>query len=138
MPTEGSPVATIPSNLDAITLFIADRKRSKAFYESAFGLAPIFEDDNSVAFKFDNTVVNLLESRAAHDLIAPAAVADAGTASTFQLTIGVEDTDAACAQLASRGVDLLNGPIDRPWGVRTASFADPDGHIWEVAGEIPS
>ncbi|MDQ3782600.1 MAG: VOC family protein, partial [Actinomycetota bacterium] len=28
---------------------------------------------------------------------------------------------------------LLNGPVDRPWGVRTASFRDPAGHIWEIA-----
>jgi catechol 2,3-dioxygenase-like lactoylglutathione lyase family enzyme len=129
-------MSTIPTNLDAITLFVADRKRSKAFYESAFGLAPIYEDDNSVAFRFDNTIVNLLEGSAAHDLIAPAPVAGAGRGSTFQLTIGIEDTDAACAELASRGVDLLNGPVDRAWGLRTASFADPDGHIWEVAAQI--
>jgi lactoylglutathione lyase len=30
-------------------------------------------------------------------------------------------------------VQLLNGPMDRPWGVRTASFRDPGGHIWEIA-----
>jgi uncharacterized glyoxalase superfamily protein PhnB len=34
---------------------------------------------------------------------------------------------------AARGVKLLNGPIDRPWGPRTASFMDPAGHIWEIA-----
>ncbi|MET0609013.1 MAG: VOC family protein, partial [Gaiellaceae bacterium] len=28
------------------------------------------------------------------------------------------------------------GPIDRPWGLRTAAFADPDGHVWEVAAKI--
>jgi uncharacterized glyoxalase superfamily protein PhnB len=38
-----------------------------------------------------------------------------------------------CAELASRGVTLLNGPIDRPWGIRTACFQDPAGHIWEIA-----
>jgi uncharacterized glyoxalase superfamily protein PhnB len=27
--------------------------------------------------------------------------------------------------------------IDRPWGVRTAAFADPEGHVWEVAADIP-
>jgi uncharacterized glyoxalase superfamily protein PhnB len=31
---------------------------------------------------------------------------------------------------------LLNGPIDRPWGRRTAAFADPAGHLWEVAQEL--
>jgi uncharacterized glyoxalase superfamily protein PhnB len=35
--------------------------------------------------------------------------------------------------LGERGAELLNGPVDRPWGVRTASFRDPGGHIWEIA-----
>ena len=51
----------------------------------------------------------------------------------MQLTITVDDVDAVCARLAAHGVTLLNGPIDRPWGVRTACFADPAGHIWEIA-----
>ena len=29
-----------------------------------------------------------------------------------------------------------NGPIDRVWGMRTAAFADPDGHVWEVAQQL--
>ncbi|WP_408649967.1 VOC family protein, partial [Jatrophihabitans sp.] len=48
-------------------------------------------------------------------------------------TIEVEDVDAMCEQLTGRGVRLLNGPMDRPWGIRTASFSDPAGHIWEIA-----
>ena len=32
-----------------------------------------------------------------------------------------------------RGATLLNGPIDRPWGIRTAAFRDPAGHVWELA-----
>jgi lactoylglutathione lyase len=38
--------------------------------------------------------------------------------------------------LSGRGVELINGPLDRPWGQRTACFADPDGHLWEVAQSI--
>jgi uncharacterized glyoxalase superfamily protein PhnB len=34
-------------------------------------------------------------------------------------------------------VTLLNGPMDREWGMRTASFTDPDGHIWEIAQQLP-
>ena len=56
--------------------------------------------------------------------------------SRLQLTIKVDDVDALCAELATRGVELLNGPMDRPWGVRTASFSDPGGHIWEIARDI--
>jgi lactoylglutathione lyase len=31
----------------------------------------------------------------------------------------------------------LAGPADRDWGMRTATFADPGGHIWEIAQELP-
>jgi uncharacterized glyoxalase superfamily protein PhnB len=41
--------------------------------------------------------------------------------------------DATCAELIKRGAKLINGPMDRPWGIRTACFADPGGHIWEIA-----
>ena len=84
-------------------------------------------------FNFGNTIINLLKTEAAHDLIAPAAVASRDAGARIQFTIEVDDVDAMCAQLAERGVELLNGPMDRPWGIRTASFRDPGGHIWEIA-----
>lgn len=121
-------------SVSAITLFVEDPQRSKAFYGKAFGLTPVFEDGDSVAFRFENLIVNLLAVSAAPELISPASVGTDGA--RCQLTVGVENTDAACAELASKNVALLNGPLDRPWGVRTACFADPDGHIWEIAQEI--
>jgi lactoylglutathione lyase len=42
-----------------------------------------------------------------------------------------------CSELTGRGAALLTGPADRAWGMRTATFADPGGHIWEIAQEIP-
>jgi catechol 2,3-dioxygenase-like lactoylglutathione lyase family enzyme len=124
-------------SVGAITLFIEDRQRAKAFYEKAFDVEPVYEDENAIAFQFENMVVNLLVTREAHDLIGPAVVAEQEAGARFQLTIWVDDTNAVCEELARRGVELLNGPIDRPWGLRTAAFADPDGHIWEVAAKIP-
>jgi catechol 2,3-dioxygenase-like lactoylglutathione lyase family enzyme len=126
------------NNVGAITMFIDDPARSKAFYERVFGAKAVYEDENAVAFEFKNVVVNLLRVPAAHELIAPAPVGGVDTARRFQLTISVEDADAVCEQLAADGVELLNGPMDREWGVRTAAFADPDGHIWEVAAKIPA
>lgn len=125
-------------SVGAITLFVEDRQRSRAFYEKVFDLPALFEDEDAAAFKFENMIVNLLEARAARELIDPAPVAAAETGSRFQLTIWVKDADAVCAELASRGVELLNGPLDREWGVRTATFTDPDGHIWEIAAKIPA
>ena len=120
----------------AITLFIEDVARSRDFYRRAFGLEPIYEDKDAVAFRFENLIVNLLRRAAARELVEPAIVATADSGVSFQLTLDVEDADAACRELAARGVELLNGPVDRPWGVRTAAFADPDGHVWEVASKL--
>ena len=124
-------------SVGAITLFVADPQRSKSFYESVFGLAPAYEDEDSAGFKFDNTIINLLGMPAARELIDPGAVASREAGSRFQLTIWVDDADAVCAELARRGVELLNGPVNREWGMRTASFTDPDGHIWEIAQKLP-
>lgn len=123
-------------SVGAITMFVEDVPRAKSFYESVFGATAIYQDDDAVAFRFGDTVINLLREAAADELISPARVGGRDTPARFQLTIGVNDTDAVCDELRSHGVELLNGPIDRPWGMRTASFTDPDGHIWEVAAKI--
>ena len=122
-----------PKGIHAITLFVEDVAAARTFYREAFGLPVIFETNDSVVFRFGGTLVNLLQAASAPELIGPAAVAPKEAGSRFQFTIEVEDVDAMCAELKRRGVVLLNGPMDRPWGVRTASFRDPGGHIWEIA-----
>ena len=122
-----------PGRISAITLFAEDLAATKAFYREVFGLPVYFEDDDSAVFNFGNTLINLLRAPAARELIDPASVAPPESGSRLQLTVDVDDVDAICAELAKRGVELLNGPMDRPWGVRTASFRDPAGHIWEIA-----
>lgn len=119
--------------LTAITLFVDDLAAAKEFYARAFALPIHWEDDVSAVFNFGNTLINLLQETEAPGLIAPAAVAPRSSGARMQFTIDVDDVDAAAAELVSRGVDLLNGPMDRPWGIRTAAFADPAGHIWELA-----
>jgi lactoylglutathione lyase len=125
------------ASIGAITLFTEDLERSKLFYQDVFGLPAAFEDENSAVFKFENTMINLLTIPAAHELVEPGVVAVRDGGSRFQLTLGVDDVDATCAELAKRGVELLNGPMNRPWGIRTASFTDPSGHLWEIAQDLP-
>ena len=129
----GRAVSSWPRGISAVTLFVEDLAAANQFYRAVFGLPVVFEDDESVVFGFRGTLINLLKTTAAQELIEPAVVAGPGAGSRFQFTVPVEDVDAACAELAARGVQLLNGPMDRPWGVRTASFRDPAGHIWEIA-----
>ncbi|WP_329208890.1 VOC family protein [Streptomyces sp. NBC_01708] len=122
-----------PTGISAITLFVDDLDVTKRFYREVFGVPVVFEDDNSAVFEFGNTLINLLGTTAATELIEPARVAQADAGSRLQLTLPVDDVDAMCKELAARGVTLLNGPMDRPWGIRTAGFRDPGGHIWEIA-----
>ena len=122
-----------PTGISTVTLFVEDLAAAKEFYARVFGLPVVFEDPDSVVFRFGAMLVNLLTTTAAPELIGPGRVASPEAGSRFQFTIDVDDIDAMCAELSARGVKLLNGPIDRPWGVRTASFQDPAGHIWEIA-----
>jgi catechol 2,3-dioxygenase-like lactoylglutathione lyase family enzyme len=116
-----------------VTLFVDDLEASRRFYEQVFDLPVYFHDDDSVVFKFGDVLINLLKASEAAELITPARVADRGAGARMQFTLNVDDVDAAASRLTSMGVELLNGPVDRPWGVRTASFQDPAGHIWEFA-----
>lgn len=125
------------SKLDVITLFAEDLAAAKAFYTGVFGLKVVWEDADSAVVQLENLMINLLEVSNAPTLVEPVPVADRQAGTRLLLTIDVEDTDAACAELERHGVKLLNGPIDRPWGRRTAAFADPAGNVWEVAAAIP-
>ena len=122
--------------IETITLFVDDITKAKAFYLRVFETGVIYEDGVSCVLKFEGLMVNLLQASEAPQLVQPAPVAPAKTGSRMLLTIKVADVDAVCATLQGRGVTLLNGPLDRPWGRRTAAFADPSGHVWEIAHEL--
>ena len=121
------------TSVGVVTLFVDDPKRSQEFYGSVFELQPIHEDEDSAVLKLDNMLLNILRRSQAPELIEPAPVATSGAGASLMFTIWVDDTDAVYEALEARGVEWLNGPIDREWGVRTAAFADPDGHAWEIA-----
>lgn len=52
-------------SVGAITLFVEDLQRSRLFYQDAFGLQAIHEDEDSAVFEFENTIINLLRVPAA-------------------------------------------------------------------------
>ena len=126
----------LPQKFGAITLFVSDPQASKDFYARVFDASPIFEADDAVTLKIGDVLVNLLAESSAPELIEPAPVGARDAGARSQFTVWVDDADAAFNELKSRGIEFLNGPIDRPWGVRTAAFGDPDGHMWELAQQV--
>ena len=87
-------------------------------------------------FRFKNMYVFLRKAPVADgppaDTVLELAKGGAG-----QFAIIVDDVDAVTAELAERGVPVISGPSDRDWGMRTVTFADPSGHVWEIAQEVP-
>jgi len=122
--------------IGAITLFVEDPDRSKAFYQEVFELEPMLEDETGAGFRLEDTFLFLTRSSHAPALIAPAAAGRPGNGPRHVFAIIVDDVDAVCAELTGKGVALLNGPQDREWGMRTANFQDPDGYVWEIATPV--
>ncbi|MEC0128447.1 VOC family protein [Paenibacillus pabuli] len=126
-------IAGWANKISEITLLVEDLQRSKTFYQESFQLLIQYEDENCAVFDYGNTCINLLNQSNARELIDPAQLGRVEDGARFLFTTQVPDVDRVCNELEMRGVTLLNGPITRPWGRRTACFADPDGYIWEIA-----
>jgi catechol 2,3-dioxygenase-like lactoylglutathione lyase family enzyme len=119
----------------AINLIVADLERSKTFYREVFGMLPLDEDEASALFRFQDTFV-MLRHDPAHQAPPGEALGLAGNG-IGQFAIVVDDVAAVGAELEDHGVTLISGPADRPWGMRTITFADPAGYTWEIAQDLP-
>lgn len=122
--------------IEVVTLFVSDLQTTRDFYLRVFETKIAYQDEVSCVMKFGGVMINLLDRTEAPGLVAPERIAAPGAGPSALFTIRVKDADAAFDQLRSKGVVLLNGPADRPWGRRTAAFSDPAGNIWEVAQEL--
>jgi catechol 2,3-dioxygenase-like lactoylglutathione lyase family enzyme len=113
LPFEESPFA--------ITLVTYDLATSIEFYEHKLGLTKVFGDDVGAIYRSGKTLINLLIAVASVELIEPAKVAGANSGVAAVYTLRVSDADAEVAKLKAAALKLKM-PIDRPWGVRTASL----------------
>ncbi len=43
-----------------------------------------------------------------------------------------EEVDAVLARAQAAGARVTGGPRERPWGIYSGYFEDPDGHLWEI------
>jgi predicted enzyme related to lactoylglutathione lyase len=115
-----------------IVLFAEDWRRAKAFYQSGLGVPVAGEYDDGASFHFGDMTVGVLDFPGGRELIEPAEVGGSAAGLRFTFCMFVDDLDAACAELAERGVKPRTDQWEFGPGHFIASFADPAGHIWEV------
>jgi hypothetical protein len=140
-------------HIDVITLAVGDFDRSLAFYGDGLGLettglvATDFVDEETtdaagaiVIFRLRGGLVLALYPRSelAKDADIPFGPPKTGEFSIGQLVETRAEVDALLAQ-AERAVATLTGrPHDRPWGIYSGYFRDPDGHLWEIIWNPPT
>ncbi len=123
--------------ISVVVLFVSDLERSLRFYRDTLGVPVKFSDEASVGCDFGDVLLILLTLDGGRDLLTDEAIADPRPQGVVaQLVSFVDDLDGLYAELRAKGVEFVREPIDRPWGLRTAHFKDPDGNIWEIAQPV--
>ena len=120
--------------LTLVTLGVADVARARAFYE-ALGFKASTDSNPSVTFFDAGGVVLGLFGRAAlaEDAhVANTAIGFSGIALAHNVRSDAE-VDAVIAEAIAAGAKLVKAGQKVFWGGYSGYFADPDGHLWEVA-----
>lgn len=122
-----------PQRVTLITLGVADLARSRAFYE-AMGWAPAMVEEGVVFYQMLGAVLGLFgrEDLAADQGRAGAALGT-GAMTLAQNFAAEAEVDAAYALALTSGATPLKRPEKVFWGGYSGYYADPDGHVWEVA-----
>lgn len=122
------------SRLSFVTLGVADVARARAFYEK-LGFRPSSASTDAVAFYDAGGIVLALWGRA--DLAKDAGVPDDGRGfSRIAVAHNVRsegEVGRVLAEAEAAGGRIVRGSQKVFWGGQTGYFADPDGHLWEVA-----
>jgi uncharacterized protein len=125
--------------IHVLTLGVADLERSLSFYralgfESEGIIGTEFPGGTAAMFTLDGGLILALYGR--EDLRRDAnATFDApgrGEFSIGHLVSSRAEVDEVLASAQNAGAALTEEPHDRPWGIYSGYFRDPDGHLWEV------
>ena len=134
------------ARIHVITLGVNDLERTLAFYRDGLGLespgiigTEFVGDEQSpggaaAMFQLQGGLILALYSRT--DLAKDAGV-PLGDPTTEAFSIGhlVPDkagVDELLATAKAAGATVIGEAHDRPWGIYSGYFRDPDGHLWEI------
>lgn len=122
-------------HISMVTLGVRDLAASIAFYQQGLGM-PRFEtpSDQVAFFRLGGAWLSLVgrEALAEDATVSPEGDGFAGV--TICHNVASEgEVDAVMKQAAAAGARIVKPPQKVFWGGYAAYFADPDGHLWEVA-----
>ena len=131
--------------VNVITLAVNDLERALVFYRDGLGLqtngvvaGDLVDQDTGAAgaivvFKLESGLILALYPRSelAKDAAVPAGPPRSGEFSLGQLVASRAVVDRILQQAAAAGA-VVTPPHDRPWGIYSGYFRDPDGHLWEI------
>jgi catechol 2,3-dioxygenase-like lactoylglutathione lyase family enzyme len=132
--------------IDVITLAVDDLDRALAFYRDGLGLTSqgiiateYAGDDHTPAgaialFELQDGLLLAVYPRSelAKDANVPPGPARPGEFSLGHLVSTRAEVDALLARAKAAGAAVTEEPYDRPWGIYSGYFRDPDGHLWEI------
>jgi lactoylglutathione lyase len=118
--------------VDYVIQYVESLVRSVTFYRDVIGLRVRIEGEGYVEFEMDNTKFSLFERSRLPGLISR----EGGKPPCGEIGFLIDDADGEAKRLRGLGVEILSGPVDRPWRERTLHIADPDGNIIEFAQKL--
>ena len=120
--------------ISIVGLSVSDLERALAFYRDGLGFPThnYADGDDYIMFRLEGSWLSLMaRERALEDL-----PVDGLHVSTVSLSHNVP-SETAVREVFGLGVAAggaaLKAPQPAPWGGYEAAFADPDGHVWDIA-----
>ncbi|MHA6264226.1 VOC family protein [Arenibacterium sp. CAU 1754] len=122
-----------PQRVTLITLGVDDLDRARAFY-AALGWKNVGDQPGVVFYQMDGMALGLFgKADLAKDQGRPGADLGTGAMTLAQNFADRASVDAAFARAIAAGATALKAPEEVFWGGYSGYFADPDGHVWELA-----
>ncbi|MBY0136624.1 VOC family protein [Paracoccus yeei] len=117
-----------------ITLGVQDLDRSRRFYADWGWQAHPASQPGLVLFQMTGAALALFQrGELAHDQGRPEAELGTGAMTLAQNCADDAEADAVFAAALAAGARAIKPPEKAVWGGYSGYFADPDGHVWEIA-----
>ena len=122
---------------DYVILIVEDLDRALGFYIGVLGLRLGHRSGEYAQLDTGATRLALYTRSAMGKTLGISLEAPASNAPGFEVGFKVADVDRVFTELVARGAQPVVAPTDRSWGQRTAYVRDPDGHLIELAQDLP-